>query len=106
MIKVSIFYPNEEGKKFDMDYYVNSHIPMVQEKLGSSMKGGSIDQGLNGGMPGSPATYIAMGHLLFDSLESFQISFGPHLGDILADTPNYTDIQPTMQISEVKLQQG
>ena len=106
MIKVSIFYPNEEGKKFDMDYYVNSHIPMVQEKLGSAMKGGSVEQGLNGGMPGSPATYIAMAHLLFDSLEAFQSSFAPHLDKILADIPNYTDIEPIMQISEVKMQQG
>ena len=29
MIKVTVMYPNEEGKKFDMDYYVNKHIPMV-----------------------------------------------------------------------------
>jgi hypothetical protein len=29
MIKVSVFYANEEGKKFDMDYYLNSHIPLV-----------------------------------------------------------------------------
>ncbi len=36
MIKFSIFYPNEEGKKFDMDYYINSHIPMVMEKLGGA----------------------------------------------------------------------
>ena len=41
MIKFSIFYPNEEGKTFDMDYYVNSHIPMIQEKLGGALKGGS-----------------------------------------------------------------
>ncbi len=105
MIKVSIMYPNEEGKKFDMDYYVNSHIPMVQEKLGSAMKGGSVEEGLNGGMPGTPATYVAMAHLLFDSLESFQSSFGPHMDKILADIPNYTDIQPAMQISEVKMRQ-
>jgi len=32
MIKFSIFYPNEEGKKFDMDYYINSHIPMVMAR--------------------------------------------------------------------------
>jgi len=57
-------------------------------------------------MPGSPATYVAMGHLLFDSLESFQDSFGPHLDKILADILNHTDIQPTMQISEVKMQVG
>jgi uncharacterized protein (TIGR02118 family) len=62
MIKVGVFYPNEEGKKFDMDYYLNSHIPMVQEKLGAALKASSVDQGLSGAGPGSPATYVAMGH--------------------------------------------
>jgi uncharacterized protein (TIGR02118 family) len=103
MIKVSVFYPNEEGKKFDMDYYLNSHIPMVQEKLGAALKGGAVEQGLGGAEPGSPATYVAMGHLLFDSVEAFQSAFGPHAEAIMADVPNYTDIQPTIQISEVKL---
>lgn len=103
MIKVSVFYPNEEGKKFDMGYYLNTHIPMVAEKLGTALKGGSVEQGLGGAEPGSPATYVAMGHLLFDSVETFQSSFGAHAEAISADIPNYTDIQPTFQISEVKL---
>ena len=33
MIKVSAFYPNEEGKKFDMGYYFDKHIPMIQQKF-------------------------------------------------------------------------
>lgn len=103
MIKVSVLYPNEEGKKFDMDYYLKSHIPMVQEKLGAALKGGAVEQGLSGAEPGSPATYVAMGHLLFDSVEAFQSAFGPHAEAIMADVPNYTDIQPTLQISEVKM---
>ena len=102
MIKMTIFYPNEEGKKFDMDYYVNSHIPMVMEKLGGAFKGGSVDQGLAVGAPDSPATYVAMGHMLFDSVEELQSAFGPHTEAIMADIPNYTDIQPIIQISEVK----
>ena len=103
MIKFSIFYPNEEGKKFDMDYYLNSHIPMIQEKLGEAVKGGSVDQGIGGAQPGSPATYIAIGHILFDSVEELQSAFAPHMKAIMADIPNYTDIQPTVQISEVKM---
>ena len=103
MIKVSVLYPNEEGKKFDMDYYCNSHIPMVQEKLGAACKGAAIDQGLGGVEPGSPAAYVAMCHLLFDSVEAFQSAFGPHAEAIMADVPNYTDIQPVFQISEVKM---
>jgi uncharacterized protein (TIGR02118 family) len=103
MIKVSVFYPNEEGKEFDMDYYCNKHIPMVQEKCGSACKGAAIDQGLGGSEPGLPATYVAMGHLLFDSVEGFQNAFGPHAETIMADIPNYTNIQPMIQISEVKM---
>ena len=60
MIKVSVFYANEEGKKFDMDYYLNSHIPMVQEKLGDAIKGGAVEQGFSGVEPGSPAIFVAM----------------------------------------------
>ena len=103
MIKVSVFYPNNEGCKFDMDYYCNSHIPMVQEKLGEALKGVAVEQGLGGAEPGSPATYVAMCHLLFDSVEAFQDAFGPHAEAIMGDIPNYTDVQPTIQISEVKI---
>src|SRR3990172_4989556 len=102
MIKVSVFYPNTEGKKFDMAYYRNMHIPMVQQKLGAACKRVNVEQGLSGGKPGSKSTYIAMSHLYFDSVEAFQTAFGPHAEAIMGDIPNYTDIQPTIQISEVK----
>jgi uncharacterized protein (TIGR02118 family) len=103
MIKVSVFYANEEGKKFDMEYYCNNHMPMVQQKLGAVCKSVAVEQGLGGAEPGSPATYTAMGHLYFDSIEEFQTAFGTHAGEIMADVPNYTDIQPIIQISEVKM---
>ncbi len=103
MIKVSVLYPNEKGKKFDMEYYCNSHIPMVQEKLDSACKGVIIDQGLGGGEPGTPAPYLAMVHLTFDSIEAFQTAYGPHAKTIMADLPNYTDTLPVTQISEVKM---
>ena len=77
MITVSVFYPRKDGSKFDMDYYVNSHMPMVQQKLGAACKGMSIERGLAGGAPGSQPTYVAMVHLRFDSVQSFQNAFGP-----------------------------
>ena len=103
MIKVSVFYPQKEGSKFDMDYYTNSHIPMVGEKLGSALKGVSMEQGIGGPEPGSPPIYQVMFHMLFDSLEAFQGAFGPHAEAIMGDIPNYTDTEPAIQISEVKI---
>lgn len=28
MIKISILYPNRKGNRFDMNYYLNIHMPM------------------------------------------------------------------------------
>ena len=45
MIRVNIFYPNKEDGWFNMDYYLNTHIPMTIERLGSTLKSVSIEQG-------------------------------------------------------------
>jgi len=103
MIKVSVLYPNEKGGTFDMAYYCATHIPLVRQKLGAALKGVAVEQGIAGEEPGSPPAYLALGHLLFESVEAFQTSFGPHAQAIMADIPNYTNIQPTIQISEVKI---
>ena len=103
MIKVSVLYPNSPDARFDMNYYVKKHMPMVQEKCGPPCRAIAAESGLGGGAPGTPAPYIAVGHLTFDSLAAFQQAIGPHLGDIMADIPNYTNTQPVMQIAEVTL---
>ena len=103
MIKVSEFYADRAGSKFDMDYYCNSHIPMVREKLGAACKGAAVEQGMSGATPGSRPGFVAMGHLYFDSVAAFQTALGPHAQAIMADIPNHTEIEPTIQISEVKI---
>lgn len=103
MVKISVMYPNKAGTKFDMEYYLHHHIPLVRQLLGSALKGVWVEQGISGFEPGSSAPYVAAGHLLFDSSETFQASFGPHARAIMEDIPKYTNSQPTIQIGEVKL---
>jgi uncharacterized protein (TIGR02118 family) len=103
MVKVSVFYPNKKGTHFDIEYYCNRHMPLVKRLVGPALKGVAVEQGISGEQPGSPPTYVALGHLLFDSVEAFQASFGPHVQEIMADIPKYTNAEPTIQISEVKL---
>lgn len=103
MIKVSVVYPYSENKKFDMKYYCEKHMPMVKQKLGSACRSIAVEQGIAGGAPGTPPTYVAMGHIYSESVEAFQAAFGPHMTEIMADIPNYTSIQPIIQISEVKI---
>jgi uncharacterized protein (TIGR02118 family) len=101
MIRVSVLYPNTEGKRFDQDYFANKHISMIVDKVGPAMERCEIDKGLAGMPPGQPAPFVAAVHMFFDSVDSFQGAFGAHTGAIMSDIPNYTDIMPTIQISEV-----
>ena len=103
MIKVSLLYPNGEGKNFDMGYYLNRHAPMVMGLLGDAAKGATIEAGVSGPAPGSAAPYVAMGNIYFDNVESFNNSFGPNATQIMGDIPNYTNIEPVIQISEVMI---
>ena len=101
MIKMSVFYPYAPDAKFDMDYYVAKHLPMVQRLCGPACKRVAADKGLGGATPGAPPRYVAMGHLYFDSLEAFQSSFMAHFTEIVADVPNFTNVAPDAQLSEV-----
>ncbi|MBI1342035.1 MAG: EthD family reductase [Terrimonas sp.] len=101
MIKVSVLYPNAEGKKFDMDYYIQQHAPLVARTLGNALQAASYDKGIGGGAPGTPAPNVAMANLYFNSLEEFGQAFGAAAPILTGELPNYTDITPVLQISEV-----
>lgn len=102
MIKVSVLYPNSEGCRFDMDYYRATHIPLVESRLGAACKRIEIEQGLSSAAPGSAPPYIAAGHMFFDSVDAYAEAFAPHAEAIMGDVPNYTNVEPVVQISELK----
>src|SRR5262249_11372476 len=50
MIRVSVLYPTSEGKKFDVDYYVNKHMKLVRERLTAfGLVRTEVDKGVAGG---------------------------------------------------------
>jgi uncharacterized protein (TIGR02118 family) len=101
MIKVSVMYPYQPGARFDHDYYRDTHMPLLKARMGERCRSYTIDKGLAGGTPDAPPAYVAMCHVLCDSVEDFQAGFGPHAKEILGDIRNYTDLQPVLQFSEV-----
>ena len=103
MIKVHILYPNSPGVRFDMAYYAGRHMPMVQARIGDACTGFTVDAGMAGGAPDQAAPYVAVGALLVTSVEAFGAAMGEHGAEIMGDIPNYTDAQPVIQISEVKV---
>lgn len=101
MIKVTVLYPNGEGKTFDMDYYTNKHMPLVATLFGNVLKHTAIDKGVASGMPDTPVPFLAIGYLYFDKLSDYEAVLAPNVEKIRADFPKYTNIKPLIQISEV-----
>lgn len=101
MVRVTVMYEQKQDIRFDEDYFLNKHIPMVREKLEPmGMLKLEIDRGISGG-GGNPAPYLFLAHMAFESLESFQKAFGQVRDEISSDVPIYTDIKPEIQISEI-----
>ena len=99
MIKLSVMYPKSEDLKFDMNYYLESHIPMLRRLIGPSLKGCSIDRAAMG--PDLPVLYAVIANLLFESVEAMQAALAEHAPKLMADIPNYTNAQPVLQVSEM-----
>ncbi len=98
MVRISILYPNRADGRFDMDYYLETHMPASIERLsaGKGFQGVSVDRGIGGAAPGAPPAYVAMCQYLFDTIEDFMAAFGAHAEFLQGDMANYTDIEPVI----------
>ncbi len=101
MIKVSVMYPFEADARFDHEYYREKHMPLIKALLGEACAYYTVEKGLAGGEPGAPPAYVGMCHIFSPSIEVFQAEIAIHGARIFADIPNYTDIKPVIQVSEV-----
>ena len=103
MVKVSVFYPNRPGARFDEQYYLTKHMALVGKLLGPVLKAAGVDKGV--ATPDGPAPFLFVAYLSFESMEAMQAAMDAHGATLRADIPNYTDIQPVVQVSSVLIAQ-
>lgn len=102
MIKVSFLYPNEADKKFDLDYYTGTYMPLVHQLLdGMGLLRVEVESGISSADPNAPAPFIAVGNLYFNTADEVHEGFKTHGRELMGAAANYTDIRPQIQISEV-----
>ena len=100
MIKVTFLYPNNDGSRFDLEYYTTAHLQLSREKFGTALKGLTVDRCFSGIEPGSNPAFHVVAHLLFETLDEFYASLIPNIEEFKADALKYTDVEPTILISE------
>tara|TARA_R110002051_G_scaffold107681_1_gene180584 strand:- start:3136 stop:3471 length:336 start_codon:yes stop_codon:yes gene_type:complete len=102
MFKVAILYPNGENTTFDMDYYEKKHMPMVAGYLGENLKFYEIDKGIAGRTPNEKVPYVAVGYFYVYNVSEYNKAIVKNINTIVGDFKNYTNIQPVIQINEIK----
>lgn len=105
MFNISSIYPRTEGCEFDFDYYLDKHMPrsVALLSVAKGFRGVSVERGIDIDVPNLKSSYVAMCHYYFDSLEDFMAAFGPHAEELQGDIPNYTNIEPIIQVNEVQV---
>jgi len=102
MFKVAVLYPNGEDKTFDMDYYEKTHMPMVAGFLGKNLKFYEIDKGIAGRTPNDKVPFMVIGYFYISDVAEYNKAIAQNRDAVLSDFKNYTNIQPVVQISEIK----
>jgi uncharacterized protein (TIGR02118 family) len=102
MIVVNVMYLQEDGLAFNMDYYLNTHLPLVGSKWADmGMVSARVVKGLGGGEPYTPPTYHVIATVEFETMDLLQAALGAHGEEIFADIPNFSNVAPVVQVSEV-----
>src|ERR1044071_5378069 len=102
LYKVAILYPNGSGKTFDLDYYEKNHMPMVAGFLGKNLKFYEIDKGVAGRTPNDEVPFLAIGYFYCYDIAEYNKAIGQNIDTILNDIKKYTNIQPIVQVSQIK----
>ncbi len=100
MYRVSVMYPYDVDRTFDLDYYCKVHMPMVERLVGKEiLKRWSVEKGV--GVGGKPPVYSAVGVLFVESLEGFTQAFDKHALELARDVPNFAQIAPIAVFTEI-----
>jgi uncharacterized protein (TIGR02118 family) len=103
MVKISIFYPHKPGGRFDVEYYLNTHMPMSARLLGPPIKAITVEIGRSGEEPDSAPPFTAICGPTCETLDDFINAFLPVADQLRGDMPRYTDIEPIIQISDIRI---
>lgn len=101
MYRLTVLYPSKDGEAFDYAYYFDKHYKLVVSRLKpEGMVSCEFDKGVSDPAGGKPP-YLAIAYLQFNSADELKKALAKHGAEVMGDVPNYTKIQPIMQVNEV-----
>jgi uncharacterized protein (TIGR02118 family) len=100
MITLSVLYPRTAGSSFNLDYYLQKHIPLVKERFGhTGLTAVSLLEG-TGTLEGGSPHFAMIALLHFGSIDDVRNSIEKHGAEVVGDIPNFTGVQPVLQLNQ------
>jgi len=100
---MTVTYPIGDDTHFDMDYYLEKHMPLCKELFKEhGLRGSALRSGQGKGPGGSDLNYASV-DLIFGSLEQLQAGLASGGAQVMADVPKYTNVKPHSSFSEISI---
>ncbi len=99
----TVLYPNEDDTKFDMSYYLSTHMPLVQEKFGPfGLKGYTVVD-YKPGPDGAKPAFCTGCTLIWEKADDLlaALGSGEPAQKVLGDITNFTNKSPIFIGGEV-----
>jgi uncharacterized protein (TIGR02118 family) len=98
---ITVLYEPVEGSTFDLDYYMATHMPLVDEKFKPfGLRSWRVLKGV--GTPfGGEAKFGIIANLEFDTAQQFKDAVAAEGGPVFGDVPNFTNITPIVVIGDL-----
>ncbi|SIS58995.1 conserved hypothetical protein [Roseivivax lentus] len=100
---LQVIYPVAEGKSFDYDYYLSTHMDIVKEHMSPHYQAAHVTRGLAGGAPGAAPDYFAIATFTCADQDALQAMIGA-AGPAIEDLANFTDCDVQMLVGEAAFQ--
>ncbi|KAH6866239.1 hypothetical protein B0T10DRAFT_468057 [Thelonectria olida] len=99
---VTVVFPNESDAKYDIDYYVTKHMPLIQERWGKYGVTSWSATKFTDGLDGSPSLYAFGSVVNWDNADQVKTAFaGPEVAEIMGDVPHFSNKQAIFLLGEV-----
>lgn len=98
---ITVLYENVEDATFDLDYYMATHMPLVEEKFKPfGMERWRVLKAV-GTPSGSKPLYSIIANLEFDTADQFRSAVAAEGGTVFGDVPNFSNKGPIVVIGDL-----
>lgn len=102
MFRSLAMFPKTPGSRFDMDYFLNKHLPLVKTLFKhTGLISIDVEIGVALAPPHPALGYTVITALTFNTLEALEQATASNSARLRADIPNFTNVQPLIQVNQL-----